>query len=173
MATEEQIAANRQNAGDSTGPKTEAGKNRSRRNSLRRGLLSRDLVLPWEDEREFRKLVNALLAEHAPEGATEVLLVEQMAVATWKLARLTGIERATIWNRCDHFLTSSVNPGKSSEHKFLHVLSHSLPTNLQALLNYEHLLNKAFHRALSTLRNLQDKRQEAIVGEAVALPDNE
>jgi len=173
MATEKQIAANRRNAGKSTGPKTGAGKNRSRRNSLKHGLLSRDLVLPWEDEREFRKLVNALLAEHAPEGATEVLLVEQMAVATWKLARLTGIERATIWNRCDHFLTSSVNPGKSSEDRFLQALSHWLPANLQALLNYENLLNKAFHRALSTLRNLQDKRQEVIVGEAVALPDNE
>jgi hypothetical protein len=38
MATEAQIAANRRNAGRSRGPKTRAGKNRSRANALKHGL---------------------------------------------------------------------------------------------------------------------------------------
>jgi hypothetical protein len=38
MATEKQILANQQNAKHSTGPRTEAGKRRSRRNAIRHGL---------------------------------------------------------------------------------------------------------------------------------------
>jgi len=41
MATDKQIAANRQNALRSTGPRTPLGKARSRANSLRHGLLSK------------------------------------------------------------------------------------------------------------------------------------
>ena len=46
MASDKQIAANRRNAMRSTGPRTSAGKARSRANSLRHGLLSRVLVDP-------------------------------------------------------------------------------------------------------------------------------
>ena len=84
MATAKQIAANRANARKSTGPTTPAGKARARRNSYKHGLLSRELILDWEEEREFRRLLNALLDEYRPEGATETLLVEQMAVSAWK-----------------------------------------------------------------------------------------
>jgi hypothetical protein len=40
MASEKQIAANRRNAQRSTGPKTEAGKERASRNALCHGLAS-------------------------------------------------------------------------------------------------------------------------------------
>ena len=38
MPSDAQIEANRRNARNSTGPRTEAGKERSRRNALRHGL---------------------------------------------------------------------------------------------------------------------------------------
>lgn len=43
MASERQIAANRLNARNSTGPRTEAGKKRASRNALRHGLASQAL----------------------------------------------------------------------------------------------------------------------------------
>jgi hypothetical protein len=33
-------------------------------------------VLPWENAAEYRDLVTALMAEHAPQGPTEEHLVE-------------------------------------------------------------------------------------------------
>ena len=49
MASNRQIKANRENAKRSTGPKTEAGKARSRRNALRHGL-SRPISGPTDGE---------------------------------------------------------------------------------------------------------------------------
>jgi hypothetical protein len=43
----------------------------TRFNALRHGVLSRYTVLPWEDEGEYRNLLNALVTEHAPKGPTE------------------------------------------------------------------------------------------------------
>jgi hypothetical protein len=42
----------------------------TRFNALRHGVLSRYTVLPWEDEGEYRALL-----EHAPQGPTEEHLV--------------------------------------------------------------------------------------------------
>jgi hypothetical protein len=43
----------------------------TRFNALRHGILSRYTVLPWEDAEEYRTIVAALVAEHAPQGPTE------------------------------------------------------------------------------------------------------
>jgi isochorismate hydrolase len=51
----------------------------ARFNALRHGVLSRYTVLPWEDECEYRALLDALVAEHAPQGPTEEHLVEELA----------------------------------------------------------------------------------------------
>lgn len=173
MASPKQVAANRENANRSTGPKSPAGKSRSRRNSLKHGLLSRELVVLWEDDREYHKLLNALVADHCPEGATEVLLVEQLAVATWKLSRLTGIESAVMNRQFESFLVSGLNPGNTTDKKIQYAMSHTLPKNLHVLINYETQLTKGFHRALSTLHTLQKKRRDAIDGEAVTIMTSE
>ncbi len=48
MATKRQIEANRRNARRSTGPRTEAGKDASKRNAARHGLSGAGAVLPEE-----------------------------------------------------------------------------------------------------------------------------
>ena len=60
MATREQIAANRKNAKKSTGPKSEAGKDRARFNGLRHGLRAEEVVLPSEDTAEFQARVKRM-----------------------------------------------------------------------------------------------------------------
>jgi hypothetical protein len=66
----------------------------TRLNAFRHGVLSRDTVLPWEDEGEYRALLAALAEEHRPEGATEAHLVEELAGTIWRKRRLRLAEAA-------------------------------------------------------------------------------
>jgi hypothetical protein len=66
----------------------------TRFNALRHGILSRYAVLPWEDAEEYRTIVAALVAEHAPQGPTEEHLVEEIAGVFWRKRRLRLAEAA-------------------------------------------------------------------------------
>ena len=63
MATQRQIAANRANARKSTGPRTEAGKRRAKRNALTHGLTTKDTVLITENWRDFAHLRDDLIED--------------------------------------------------------------------------------------------------------------
>ena len=60
----------------------------TRFNALQHGVLSRYTVLPWEDQDEYRALIEALVAEHSPHGPTEEHLVEELAGIIWRKRRL-------------------------------------------------------------------------------------
>jgi hypothetical protein len=60
----------------------------TRFNALRHGVLSRFTVLPWESADEYRAVVEALVAEHGPQGPTEEHLVEEIAGILWRKRRL-------------------------------------------------------------------------------------
>ena len=94
MISKKQIEANRRNAQLSTGPKTEEGKAAVRLNALRYGLRARSILLPGENPEEYHQLCADLESGWQPQNRTEQLLVEQMAVAQWKLARLEVGERS-------------------------------------------------------------------------------
>ena len=66
----------------------------TRFNALRHGVLSRYTVLPWEDAEEYRRLLAALVEEHAPTGPTEEHLVEELAGVVWRKRRLRLAEAA-------------------------------------------------------------------------------
>ena len=66
----------------------------TRFNALRHGILSRYVVLQWEDADEYRGLVEALVTEHAPVGVTEEHLVEELAGILWRKRRLRLAEAA-------------------------------------------------------------------------------
>jgi hypothetical protein len=51
-------------------------------------------MIPWEDADEYRTIVEALVAEHAPQGPTEAHLVEEMAGVLWRKRRLRLAEAA-------------------------------------------------------------------------------
>jgi hypothetical protein len=66
----------------------------TRFNALRHGVLSRHTVLPWEDRIEYQALLDALMAEHAPDGPTEEHLIEELAGIIWRKRRLRMAEAA-------------------------------------------------------------------------------
>ena len=92
MTSDRQAEANRRNARKSTGPKTPEGKAVARLNALRHGLLSQEVLLPGEDEAALQELGESLVADLRPEGALEILLVEDIIAAHWRLRRLRRVE---------------------------------------------------------------------------------
>jgi hypothetical protein len=86
------LRANRLNARKSTGPRTEAGKARSSRNATTHGLFCSGLVMPGEDEETFLEIRDGLLDGLKPTDTIELLLVDRIVGATWKLRRLQQAE---------------------------------------------------------------------------------
>jgi hypothetical protein len=78
-----------------TSPQSRSGNYEvARFNALRHGVLSRHTVLPWEDGEEYLTLLEALVAEHNPQGPTEEHLVEELAGVIWRKRRLRLGENA-------------------------------------------------------------------------------
>ena len=87
------LAANRRNATRSTGPRTAAGKQRSAQNAIRHGMFCREAVLACESPAAFEQVRHQLVESLRPTDAFQLILVERMAVDTWRLRRLLAAER--------------------------------------------------------------------------------
>ena len=92
MATEKQIAANRQNAKRSTGPRTDDGKRRSRRNAMRHGLTAETVIDVLEDPAGYKALQRAIYADYHPRSNFELQLVGRLVSLLWRLRRAVAIE---------------------------------------------------------------------------------
>ncbi len=92
MATSEaRIAANRQNAQLSTGPRTVEGKEKSRANSLKHGLCA--TVLVTEDIDSIRRRADAWYFALKPQNPHQAWQVDQVAVISLRIDRSERMER--------------------------------------------------------------------------------
>jgi hypothetical protein len=82
-------------------PEPNGGYEGSRFNAVRHGVLSELTVLPWEDEAEYAKLLEALVEEYRPRGPTEDHLVEEIAGVIWRKRRLRLAEAGSYWKNVD------------------------------------------------------------------------
>src|SRR5262249_57182237 len=100
LVSVKKLEANRQNAKRSTGPRTQAGKQRSRLNALKHGILAKAVVIhggPGKEKRgDFDQLLIQFWHHYAPQGPVEEMLVERMATLKWRLARVYRSERGEI-----------------------------------------------------------------------------
>jgi hypothetical protein len=92
MTTEKQILANRRNGGQSTGPRTEQGKRRSRQNAFRHGLTAETVIDNAENAEDYAEFEEALIADYQPITAIEYQLVMRLASLLWRLRRTVAIE---------------------------------------------------------------------------------
>jgi hypothetical protein len=92
VTTFKQWAANRENARLSTGPQTDEGKRRSRRNALRHGLTAETVIDGIEDTDDYQAFEQAIIADYDARTAVERELVLRLASLLWRLRRATGIE---------------------------------------------------------------------------------
>jgi hypothetical protein len=92
MTSFRQIEANRKNALRSSGPRTEKGKQQSRRNALRHGLGAETVIDGLEDSGNYRAFEAAVIADHDAQTAVERELVLRLASLLWRLRRIISIE---------------------------------------------------------------------------------
>jgi hypothetical protein len=101
MTNERQIAANRQNARNSTGPKTEHGKRRSRRNAIRHGLAAETIIDVLEDRATYKALQRAIHSDYHPRSNFELQLVGRLVSLLWRLRRANAIESGMLAIQAD------------------------------------------------------------------------
>jgi hypothetical protein len=92
MTTQKQRLANKRNAQQSTGPKTDEGKQRSSQNALKHGTYALESVIPGEDPADFDHLCTEFGERYLPDGPYERSLVRQMADAEWRMRRIMRLE---------------------------------------------------------------------------------
>jgi hypothetical protein len=153
MATTKQVTANRRNAQKSTGPKTPAGKAVVRLNAIQHGLLSREVLLPDEDEATLVECGKRLRAHLQPVGELELLLVDRIVIAAWRLRRLIQVEVGIFeWERYDTFNAQELGLGLA----FIRTANHS--DAFSKLSRYETTIERSLYRALHELQRLQAAR---------------
>jgi hypothetical protein len=178
MISEKQLAANRNNALRSSGPKTEAGRNRSRMNALRHGLTGQVTTMTDEDRAGHGALSQALIASLAPEGAMETQLAQRIATDSWRLNRASAIEdnlfALGFYEHGGQLLPDFEQPGHEQIDAALTTARvFTLESKqLQLLTLYEQRINRSIQKNLAILQQLQATRKsahEAAMQEAAAL----
>src|SRR5262249_5219691 len=92
MTSYRQIEANRRNALKSTGPRTDTGKEASRRNAVRHGLTAETVISTLEDAEDYQAFEAAITADYDAQSAVERELVLRLASILWRLRRAITME---------------------------------------------------------------------------------
>ena len=95
MATQAQVRANKQNAKNSTGPRSDYGKSVAAQNALKHGILSQQLVIGNESQEHFELFLNDILQDFSPRDQVERELVERIGYSMWKQRRVRVADSAS------------------------------------------------------------------------------
>jgi hypothetical protein len=163
MSSKKQILANRQNA-QLGGVKTTEGKTISRFNSLKHGLLSKEVLLQGEDLDSFIQLGQRIRENIQPEGEIEVLLTERIIANVWRLRRALEVETALMeYEKFDDsmldvsFLLN--NPSSSDDQKRRkQIRGMILNSGVETVIRYETTIERGIYQALHELQRIQAVR---------------
>lgn len=148
------------------GPKTEDGKNISKYNAIKHGLLSKEVFIEWEEKKDFEGLKNELYEALEPVGSIEHLLTERIIANVWRLRRALYVETKTLeWYQNDYDLFDGMEANEAQQERksAKKMLSND---SIEIILRYETTIERSLFRALHELERLQAKRN----GKDVPLP---
>lgn len=143
QTSQSRIDANRANAQNSTGPKTEAGKATSSRNATRHGFSSTAPMVTEEQLPEFLELQEELARDFRPVGITEMHLFKEMLNAIWNLHRIK-------LNRRRILLSTNHEQGATEDATIIAMY--------ERLDRYQTRNERTYYRALNQLREIQTER---------------
>jgi hypothetical protein len=144
----------------STGPRTEEGKQRSALNALRHGLTGRTVVMPYEDMDQYHIFCRRLFQTLAPETPLEEQYAQTFCDTQWRLNRARSLEDAML------SLGHSEEAGEiETEHAQVHAVltaARVFRDDNKSFLNlslYEQRLQRTLEKSLRELKALQAERK--------------
>ncbi len=156
--SEKQLKANRQNA-KKGGVKTEEGKAISKYNSLKHGILTREVLLDGEDEKTLIELGKRIRSEIKPIGEVEMILTDRIISNIWRLRRMLEVERAVMEWEKGEALNWKWNFEHGEEHGMRKVTEKMLVNDdIEKLLRYEAMIERSIYKALHELQRIQAAR---------------
>lgn len=146
MASKAKNIANRGNAHNSTGPRTEAGKQASKYNRTRHGLAGKQIVIQNEDPAAYEALRNDLIHAYDPANAAELALVEEIAQNFWRIQRGRALEAEAF-----KMYSAGADP----------IIGFQTGRNeFDNIRRYMGAIERAYHRALTQLALEQKERRK-------------
>lgn len=142
------LNANRENAKNSSGPKTPEGKKTVSQNSSTHGLTGKFRVLAAENQVEFDHLLAGLVESHAPANAAEGELVASLAEALWLSRRAIRLQ-----DRCIEATDSQDREAAKMARQ-----------DLGLYIRYQAAHERSYQRHAADLRKLQSDRKKAEIG---------
>jgi len=156
MTSYQQIETNRRNALKSTGPKTEVGKQTSRRNAVRHGLTAETVIGALEDADDYKAFEAAITADYDAQSAVERELVLRLASLLWRLRRARMMETGLFEIQAEHLSS--------------HRQTRQLPANSRDIIdavfgwadvgNYDSAAEDRVHSTLASGINSDDPKVE-------------
>ncbi len=159
MTTEKQLEANRENA-KLGGVKTDEGKEISKYNALKHGILSKEVLLEGEDENSLIELGKRIRGEIKPSGEIELILADRIISNIWRLRRFLEVERKVMELKREQELTDSFNVNYSSKEQTERKAGREMIVNedTEILLRYEAAIERSIYKALHELQRIQAAR---------------
>ena len=158
MASDAQNNANRENAKKSTGPRTEAGKNKARFNARRHGLTGLIFAISQDDERAYMAMEKGYLTALKPVGEAERNLVGLICKGYWRLGAAAADEQNMLSLRHEDFAdtTDAPNPEFHAASVRARIALDDDYTNVPL---YEGRLRRVIAQHEKRLQELQEQRQ--------------
>lgn len=146
MTSASQIAANRQNAAASAGPRTAAGLEASKHNATRHGLTGKQVVVNDEDPAEYDAFRSSMLHDLGPANEVEAVLAEEIVQSHWRLQRARRMEQQLLAKYDDLDCITDPEASKAWDR----------------LQRYMTRIERSFHTAYSALTKLQRSREDSV-----------
>jgi hypothetical protein len=176
MPSELKSETSRINGAKSHGPKTPEGKEASSRNSLKHGFTSsKTFILQCESPDEYQEFLAEHIAIHQPVTAPEKELVDQMAIARWRIRRFVAAETDlfdTEMVRNRDKVNKEFAPADSAVHLAMAIRSLADESRVLSLMSrYEARHQRTHDKAYAALRELQKARTASPSVSAEAAPE--
>jgi len=155
--SKKQLVANRRNARKG-GVKTAEGRAMTKLNALKHGLLSQEVLLEGESDKNLSELEDGLLNELQPQGELERILVDRMVSGMWRLKRVLVIEKANMEYEY-HGRIDGMYPDSKKQRQLLALRDMLAGDPTEKILRYETAIERQIYKALHELIRLQMARR--------------